>query len=122
MENRLFKGLVVVCFLLIGSAVLAQTSKNPVGVWDFSVPDAPTEYATGKIEFKNQDGKLLLFFVGNNQTRGFEVTRRENQLVCRVSQDGFVMTLTLNPDGDNLKGTVDVDQWKMAISMKPAKK
>ena len=117
MKNRLLLLSFMLLFSMIG---WAQTSTNPVGVWDFNVPDAPSEYATGKIEFKNQDGKLMLYFVGVNQ--GTEVTRRDNQLTCRISSDYFDMTIVLRPDGNNLRGTVSSDQWAMAITLTPEKK
>ena len=107
--------------MLFYMAVQAQTSSNPVGIWDFDIPGAPAEYATGKIEFKNQDGKLMMFFVGMQGT-GFEVTKKETQYTCKMSFDYFEMTFVLNPDGNNLKGVIFSDQWEMDIRMTPEKK
>jgi len=122
MEKSFFKQLLVAFMLLIGTVGFAQTSGNPIGIWDFNVPDAPSEYASGKIEFKNQDDKLMLFFVGTNQARGFEVTKRENQYICRISANNLNMSIVLNPDGNNLKGTIGSGQWEMAIILTPEKK
>ena len=121
MKKRIVKVILTACMLLFYMSVQAQTSSNPVGIWDFNIPNAPAEYATGKVEFKNQDDKLMMFFVGI-QGRGFEVTKKENQYTCKMSFDYFEITFVLNPDGNNLKGTVSSDQWDMEIKMTPEKK
>ena len=122
MRNRMIKWMLAACMLLLCMVGQAQTSSNPVGIWDFDIPNAPAEYATGKVEFKNQDGKLMMFFVGMDQGTGFEVTKKENQYTCKMSFDYFDMTFVLNPDGDNLKGVIFSDQWEMDIIMTPEKK
>jgi len=121
MKKRIIKGMLAAGMLLYCMIGQAQTSSNPVGVWNFDIPNAPAEYATGKVEFKNLDGKLMLFFVGMQGT-GFEVTKKENQYTCKMSFDYFDMTFVLKADGDNLKGVVFSDQWEMDINMKPDKK
>jgi len=124
MKKRIIQGMMVVCMLLIGFTGMAQTSSNPVGKWDFKVPDAPAEYGIGKAEFKMQDGKLMLLMTISGQSAGqsIEVKKNDNTYVCEMSNDYFSMTIILNPDGDNLKGTISSDQWDMDIFMTPEKK
>ena len=124
MKKRIIQGMLVVCMLLIGFAGMAQTSSNPVGKWDFKVPDAPAEYGTGKAEFKMQDGKLVFSMLVNGQSAGqpIEVKKNDNTYVCEMSNDYFSMTIILIPDGDNLKGTISSDQWDMDVFMTPEKK
>ena len=124
MKNIFSKGLFAACFLLICSLGWAQTSSNPVGVWNYELPDAPGEYATGKVEFKNQDGKLMMvmFFNGAPQGNGYEVTKKDNKYICNVAIENFDMTFTLEPDGDNLKGMLSTDYGDLAIFLKPEKK
>ena len=122
MKMKMMKGMLAVSMFLLCMVGQAQTSSNPVGIWDFNIPNAPSEYATGKVEFKNQDGKLLMFFVGMDQATGFEVTKKDNQYTCKMSFDYFDMTFVLNPDGNNLKGVIFSDQWEMDIIMTPEKK
>ena len=110
------------CMFLFCIVIQAQTSSNPVGKWTYSCPEAPYEYSTGKAEFKLQDGKLMLVMVvGGNQGAPIEVTKRENDYVCRFSIENYGITIILKPDGDNLKGTIASDGWELAISMKPEK-
>jgi hypothetical protein len=108
--------------LLFGVIVQAQTSSNPVGKWDYSVPEAPYEYSKGKAEFKMQDGKLMMVMIINEYAGNpMEVTKKDNAYVCKFAGDGFEMTITLKPDGDNLKGNISSDQFDVSITMTPAK-
>jgi len=123
MNTRMIKGMLVACMLLIGCMVQAQTSANPIGKWDFSVPDAPYEYSKGKAEFKMQDNKMVVVMtINNNSGDPMEITKKDNAYVCQVSVDGFSMTINLKPDGDNLKGTISSNQFEIGITMTPEKK
>ena len=124
MKKRIIQGMLVVCMLLIGFIGMAQTSSNPVGKWDYNVPEAPYEYSTGKAEFKMQDGKLMFGMIVNGQTAGrsVEAKKEGDKYICEISNDSFYMKITLSPDGDNLKGLVSSDQWEMGIILTPEKK
>jgi hypothetical protein len=123
MKKTVYKGMIVACMLLFGVMGRAQTSSDPVGVWTFSIPDAPVEYSTGKAEFKKVDDKLTLeMIVDGNPGISFEVTRKDKDYVCRFVWDNFYMDMTLSPDGDNLKGKIAADDWEFVITMKPEKK
>ena len=124
MKKKIMHGLLVACMLLIGFVGMAQTSSNPVGKWDYTVPEAPAEYATGKAEFMMQDGKLVFMMIVNGQQTGqpIEVQKNDNTYVCEMSNEYFSMKITLSPDGDNLKGVISSDQWQMGITMTPEKK
>jgi len=116
------KGILVGCMMLLGFIVQAQTSSNPIGKWNYSVPEAPYEYSKGKAEFKMQNDKLVLVMTINDFVGDpMEVAKKENSYVCAFSGDGFSMTITLNPDGDNLKGFISSDQWDVSITMIPEK-
>jgi len=122
MKKKMIQGMLVACMLLIGFIVQAQTSGNPVGKWDYSCPEAPYEYSKGKAEFKMQDSKLMLVMTINSQTgQPMEVVKKDTAYVCVVSNDYFSMTITLKPDGDNLKGVITSDQWEIGITMTPEK-
>jgi hypothetical protein len=124
MKKRIIQGMLVVCMLLIGFIGMAQTSSNPVGKWDYKVPEAPAEYATGKAEFKMQEGKLVFSMIVNGQQAGqpIEVKKDGNTYICEMSNEYFYLLITLSPDGDNLKGLISSDQWEMAIILTPEKK
>ena len=123
MKKNVMKGLLAACMLLVCMVGRSQTSANPVGVWTFSIPDAPYEYSTGKVEFKMQDGKLMLFMIMNEQAgKPVEVAKKDNAYSCSFDVDGYALVMTLNPDGDNLKGIIVADQWELGITLKPVKK
>ena len=123
MKKKMIKGMLVACMLLLGYVVQAQTSSNPIGKWDYSVPEAPYEYSKGKAEFKMQEGKMVMVMtINQNVGPAMEVTKKENSYVCQASFDGFSMTITLNPDGDNLKGVISTSQWDVGVTMTPEKK
>ena len=122
MKKKMIKGMLAACMLLLGFIVQAQTSSNPIGKWDYSVPDAPPDYSRGKMEFKMQDDKLVATMImGDYVGSPMEVTKKENSYVCQFSVEGYSMRITLNPDGDNLKGFISSDQWDVTITMTPAK-
>ena len=122
MKKNIMKGMLLACMLLTGIIVQAQTSSNPVGKWDYLVPDAPIEYSKGKAEFLMQDGKLMMVMIADGQSGNpVEVTKTDDTYTCRISSDYFTMTITLRPDGDNLKGVIGVDQWDLDIIMTPEK-
>ena len=110
----------ILLFCIVGQA---QTSSNPVGMWTYNCPEAPYEYSTGKAEFKVQEGKLFLVMsVGGNPGTPIEVTKKDNDYICKFSFDNFGITIILKPDGNNLKGTIASENWDLAISMTPEKK
>jgi hypothetical protein len=124
MEKTFCKVIFTACTLLFCLVVRAQTPSDPVGAWTYSIPEAPYEYSTGKAEFKKVDGKLTMTMTsGDYPAIPLEVTVKENNVyVCKFSSTEFAMTITLKPDGDNLKGTVGSDQWEVSITLKPDKK
>ena len=125
MKNTIFKGILAACMLLFCIVGRAQTVSDPVGVWDYSIPEAPYEYSTGKAEFKKVDDKLTMTLKSSADSRviPLEVTVKEKkEYVCKFKSDNFSMTITLKPDGENLKGTIASDQWEVSITLKPEKK
>ena len=124
MKYTVLKGILAACLLLFCIAGQGQTVSNPVGVWDYSIPEAPDEYGVGKAEFKREDGKLTMTLkVGNNPAVPLSVTVKENNVyVCDLKTNEFSMTITLKPDGANLKGTVSSDYWDVGITLTPVKK
>ena len=123
MKKRIMKGMLVACMLFIGFAGIAQTSSNPIGKWDYSMPDAPAEYGIGKAEFKMLDDKLVFLMTINGQTLGqpVEVKKNDNTYVIEISNDYVYLDISLNPDGDNLKGILTYEQWDLDILMTPEK-
>ena len=126
MKKRIMQGMLVACMLLIGFVVQAQTSSNPVGKWDYSCPDMPAEFSKGKVEFKMQNDKLTMTMTANGTFDGppmppLEVTKKDNSYVCKMESEYFAMTITLNPDGNNLKGQISSEMGDIAITMTPEK-
>ena len=123
MKKRIMKGMLVACMLFIGFAGIAQTSSNPIGKWDYSIPEAPAEYGIGKAEFKMQDDKLVFLMTINGQTLGqpVEVKKTDNTYSIEISNDYLYLSIFLDPDGDNLKGVLTYEQWDLDILMTPEK-
>ena len=123
MKNIIIKGLFAALMLLFCVASQAQTSKNPVGKWDYSIPDVSSEYSSGKAEFKNQNNKLMLVLsTGGWIGDAFEMTKKDDSYSGKFLIEGYAITVTLKPDGENLKGTLSSDRGTLVISMKPEKK
>ena len=123
MKKRIMKGMLVACMLLIGLIGMAQTSSNPVGMWETDFPDAPPEFAKGKAEFKMQDGKLMYIMYMNDQPAGqpVEAVKNDNGYVCKVESEFGTMNITFTHDGDNMKGTFGSGEFSMSFTMKPLK-
>ena len=122
MKKNVIKGMMGACMLLLGFIVQTQTSSNPVGKWDYSIPEAPYEYSKGKAEFKMQENKLVVVMTINQSVGNtLEVTKKENAYLFGFTIEGYSISFTLNPDGDNLKGIVSSDEWDVTITMTPAK-
>jgi hypothetical protein len=71
-----------------------------------------------------QDDKLVMVMIMDGQPAGppMAVTKRNDSYVCEMSNEYFSMTISVKPDGDNLKGLIYSDQWEMAIVFTPEKK
>ena len=123
MKQIIIHVILAVCILMPAAVVKAQTPADPVGKWTYLIPDAPPEYGSGKVEFKRVDGKLTMTMLSSgNPEIPMEVTVKENnEYVCFFSTDQFEMTLRFKPDGENLKGTIEVGGYEASISMKPDK-
>ena len=123
MKKRIMKGMLVACILLIGFVGMAQTSSNPVGMWETTFPDAPAEYAKGKTEFKMQDGKLMYIMYMNDQPAGqpVEVVTNDNGYACKIESEFGTMNITFTRDGDNMKGTLGSNDFSMNFTMTPLK-
>ena len=122
MKKRIMQGVLVACMLLIGFVGMAQTSSNPVGMWETTFPDAPPEFAKGKAEFKMQDGKLMFIMYMNDQPgQPVEAVKNDNGYVCKMESEFGTMNITFTRDGDNMKGAFSSDQFSMSFTMKPIK-
>jgi len=123
MKQIIINVILAVCILMPAAVVKAQTPANPVGKWNYLIPDAPPEYGSGKVEFKRVDGKLTMTMLSSgNPEIPLEVTEKENnEYVCTFSSDQFDMTLHLKPDGENLSGVLEVAGYEASITMKPDK-
>jgi len=123
MKQIIINVILAVCIMLPATIVKAQTPTDPVGKWTYSIPDAPPEYGSGKVEFKKVDGKLFMLMSSSSFPEiSMEVTVKENnEYVCNFSTDQFEMTLRLKPSGENLSGWLEVGGYDATITMKPDK-
>jgi len=122
MKKKMMKGIFVACMLLLGFIIQAQTSSNPVGKWNYTMPDAPPEFGQGQVEFKMQNDKLVLVILHNDYFGDpIEVTKQDDAYVCEYAGGEFYMTMTFNPDGDNLKGMMSVGGYDLIMILTPAK-
>ena len=123
MKSIIIKGWFAAFMLLFCITGQAQTSGNPVGKWVYSIPDVSSEYASGKAEFKKQDGKLMLVLSSNEWIGdAFEMTKKDDGYSGKFWIQEYSVTITLKPDGENLKGTLSSDRGTLLVSMKPEKK
>ena len=124
MKTKILKFMLAASIMLLSLAAKAQTGAEPSGLWSYSCPDAPYEYQTGKIEFSQANGKLMMkLYTGESSpANGYVVEKKGTSYVCNYVIDNYSVVITLARLNDTLSGIVLVDEWELPITLKPLPK
>ena len=92
MKNLILKGsmlltlLVMLSFTGIESTV---SSKNVIGTWEYSAPDAPYEYQEGKIVFEMKEDKLTGYVsIDEYKIEMKSIVEKKNIVTCEAYIEG----------------------------------
>ena len=103
--------------LLLSFAV--DDSKNVIGTWEYSAPDASYEYQKGEFVFEKKGDKLT----GYAMLDGYKVTlddlkSEKNILTFNVYVEGEKVTLDLNFEKKSFSGTASYSEGELEITGK----
>ena len=110
--------MIAVLILLCVSAVNAQTANDikskVAGNWEVSVLNAPEGYQKFTINFKLNEGKVLMdVFDFKNK----ELTEKEGQLTTNLYMDGDVKILVWEENG-GIKGSAETPVGILSLNFK----
>lgn len=110
--------------LTIGLTAHAQDKKEDKlkGAWNYSLPDAPYEYQSGTIEFKEAGGKqtAVVNIQGNIITIN-DLKKDGDKYTCNLTVDGSDVKVVFNPGAEKITGMVTAEGWDMPITLTPKK-
>lgn len=96
---------------------------SPVGVWDYTVADAPYEYSTGVLYVtKEKDGYAVKVKLNYSTEKANNVSVDKNKLNFSVMVEGLLVKVALEVDDKGIKGKVDSPEGMFALVGKRSKK
>lgn len=129
MKTSMVKILATLVCVLLSVTLSAQNQKKSVDVnkivghWIYAAPDAPYGYQDGKIEFKQEKGKLVakVNIQGNVLTvSNIKVT--DNKYTASFYLDGADVNLTMVQNNCKLKGEAHAEGMNIAVTFERLKK
>lgn len=98
MKNLIFKGVAILILFVLTSYTAKEDdikTKNIVGTWEYTVPDAPSQYQKGAIIFEDKEGKLTGYFLID----GFKAQLRNLKSLKRnVTFEAYIQGVTVSFD------------------------
>lgn len=126
MKNLILKGsmlltlLVMLSFTGIESTV---SSKNVVGTWEYSAPDAPYEYQEGKIVFEMKENKLT----GYVSIDGYKIEMKnivevKGEVTCKAYIEGESVSFVILFKKESFTGKASYSEGTLEITGARVKK
>lgn len=121
---RVLTTLVCLFFCITISAQKKTVDVNQiVGNWTYSAPNAPYGYQDGKIELKQEKGKLVAVVnIQGNVMTIRDIKANGNKYKTSFYLDGADIDLTLLQQGDKLKGEAYAEGMNIDVTLKRVKK
>ena len=98
MKNLIFKGSAILILFVLTSYTATEDvikTKNIIGTWEYSVPDAPYQYQKGTIIFEDKEGELTGYFLID----GFKAQLRNLKSLKRnVTFEAYIQGTTVSFD------------------------
>ena len=98
MKNLIFKGSAILILFVLTSYTTTEDvikTKNIIGTWEYSVPDAPYQYQKGTIIFEDKEGDLTGYFLID----GFKAQLRNLKSLKRnVTFEAYIQGTTVSFD------------------------
>jgi len=120
MKNLILKSTIILSLLVMTSFTVKDNTtiaKKFIGVWEYSVPNAPYPYQTGTMTFSKAKKKISGFISieGNNIDMEKVVSKKDN-LTCEIYIEGETVTFNLTFEKNSFSGTASYSQGDLDIS------
>ncbi|MCF0050584.1 hypothetical protein MUK70_06090 [Dyadobacter chenwenxiniae] len=76
------------------------------GTWKYTVSNVPPEYETGTMVFEQKDDKWSGSLGSTERMEMKELAVDQGKITFKLDFQGGVLNVTLNQEGDSLKGTI----------------
>ena len=120
MKNLIFKGAAIVILLFLTSYSLPDDiikTKNLIGTWEYSVPDAPHQYQKGDIIFVKKEGKLEgNLGIGNYKTPLRDLNSKKDRVTCEAYISGENISFDLTFKKNSFTGTASYSEGTLDIT------
>jgi hypothetical protein len=120
MRNLIFKGAAIIILLFLTSYSLPDDiikTKNLIGTWEYSVPDAPYQYQKGNIIFENKDGELTGFFsVDRLKAPLRDLKSQKRKVIFEAYIQGVTVSFDLTFKKKSFLGTVSYSEGTLDIT------
>jgi len=93
------------------------------GNWNYSLPDAPYNYQSGTLEFKDSDGKQsAVVKIGSRTININEIKKNGDNFTCNLYVDGADVDVSLKKIScQKMSGMVKAEGWDMPLTLTPVK-
>lgn len=101
------------------SSFAVDNSKNVIGTWEYSVPDAPYEYQEGQLIIEEMDGKLTGYTMMDGYKTDIEdVVAKKNNVTFYLYVESEKVSFDLDFEKKSFAGTVSYSEGELGISGK----
>lgn len=126
MKNFILKGSMLLTLLVMVSFTGVEStvnSKNIVGTWEYSAPDAPYEYQEGKIVFEMKENKLTGYVsIDGYKIEMDNVVEKKGMVTCETYIEGELINFEMMFKKDSFSGKASYSEGSLEISGTKVKK
>jgi hypothetical protein len=119
MKKLLFSfGLILIAVLSFNftNPILLNNTTKVVGVWDYSVPNAPYEYQKGELTIENLGNELSgRLKVNNDEIELLDIILNKNTLSFNAYIEGTVVSFKLDFEKKSFAGNVSYTDGILSI-------
>ncbi len=120
MKNLIFKSSIILSLVLLTSFSVKESTfgiKKIIGVWEYSVPDAPYQYQQGVITFSKNKKEISGFLTIQGTKLNLEnIVSKKNNITCDVYLEGETITFNLIFKKKLFSGKVHYSQGSLDIT------
>ena len=122
MKKIIVSSVMILTVVLMSSFAVNEViddSKNALGTWEYSVPDAPYEYQQGELIIEKKDGKLTgHMMMDGYKTTIEDVVAKNNNLTFYLYVESEKVTFDLDFENKTFSGSVSYSEGELKISGK----
>ncbi len=120
MKNLILKSSIILSLILMTSFTVKESAfgtKRIIGVWEYSVPNAPYQYQQGIITFSKNEKKLSGFLTVQGTKLNLDnIVSKKNNIICDVYLEGETITFDLTFKKKLFSGKITYSQGSLDIT------